>query len=609
MKKSGGFNYLLLIGILISVFTIIFLYANSYEITGNAISTIDFPSGCTEDNIKNTWDLIFKINSSETRYYESIDKKFCGLFKNISDDFYFVYFSVDDIQLNITTLYGLHTTTMPESRWIPENITNSSTYLSAIFILGFNNSLTTDRNIPSIQNAKTISENIFFINDEIWNYTSSALDGKNYYYTGDNIFHFNNVNNDEIIYLNQNETLDTYQKALYNSSCATNWTMQETACSLNEIKTSYYSDINNCGKNTNQPANITVFCDYDSNGIIGNKSSLDSENNFSILISGIALNDSLNYSTKNTNQPIEIKKNGSTIISFRHNFTSYPLDLKNTTIKLNNANSTFGYIIVNGINDTKTVYFDKKNSSSNQVCIKDNAISTISDISDDCDHDDEYLINCPGDSDGYSCTITNNTFKITGLEHSAIREIISTTCSTNWSCSTWSNCTNLVKSRTCTDINNCDTTSEKPALTEACVPTEVLKSCVSNWTCTNWSTCTDGFQIRTCTDKNNCNTKTNKPQEKQECTKKNYLLWILILFGIIILIVIIILVIKMFSDKQPPATQPPIQNQQPPQPPFQQQMQIPQERQIPIPPIVQPYPTQPRPIQQYPFTTNNNPQN
>jgi hypothetical protein len=42
--------------------------------------------------------------------------------------------------------------------------------------------------------------------------------------------------------------------------------------------------------------------------------------------------------------------------------------------------------------------------------------------------------------------------------------------------------------------------------------------CTPNWSCTNWGTCTGGIQTRTCTDLNNCGTSTGKPAESQSCT-------------------------------------------------------------------------------------------
>ena len=43
-------------------------------------------------------------------------------------------------------------------------------------------------------------------------------------------------------------------------------------------------------------------------------------------------------------------------------------------------------------------------------------------------------------------------------------------------------------------------------------------SCTPNWLCTEWAVCSvNGTQTRTCTDQNNCGTTTGKPEETQSC--------------------------------------------------------------------------------------------
>ena len=50
--------------------------------------------------------------------------------------------------------------------------------------------------------------------------------------------------------------------------------------------------------------------------------------------------------------------------------------------------------------------------------------------------------------------------------------------------------------------------------------------CSENWQCSEWSSCEDGTQTRTCTDLNDCGTTSNKPAIEQECettTSRNFL--------------------------------------------------------------------------------------
>ena len=93
-------------------------------------------------------------------------------------------------------------------------------------------------------------------------------------------------------------------------------------------------------------------------------------------------------------------------------------------------------------------------------------------------------------------------------------------CTENWQCTPWSTCTNNQKTRTCTDLNGCGTTTNKPVVSQGC-----NVSCTESWTCSDWSTCNNNQQTRTCTDSNNCGTTNDKPVLTQTCTSSlNFLL-------------------------------------------------------------------------------------
>lgn len=46
-------------------------------------------------------------------------------------------------------------------------------------------------------------------------------------------------------------------------------------------------------------------------------------------------------------------------------------------------------------------------------------------------------------------------------------------CTESWTCGAWGTCTNSQQSRTCTDANNCGTTTNRPALTQSCTAPSV----------------------------------------------------------------------------------------------------------------------------------------
>lgn len=87
-----------------------------------------------------------------------------------------------------------------------------------------------------------------------------------------------------------------------------------------------------------------------------------------------------------------------------------------------------------------------------------------------------------------------------------------TTCTENWNCGSWLSCSAGQQTRTCTDANNCGTTTSRPALTQSC-----SVSCTENWTCGAWSTCANNSQVRLCTDGNSCGTTTQRPPLTQSC--------------------------------------------------------------------------------------------
>jgi len=127
-------------------------------------------------------------------------------------------------------------------------------------------------------------------------------------------------------------------------------------------------------------------------------------------------------------EPVSFTSGAYTIVEFDFNFDEGELELKNITIKKQEANTTTGSIVIEGIDltsqgKTKTVYVDNIDPTTNAVCIKDAEIASVSEISSGCDGADEYLITCDGTTqDGYTCTDEGTQYKVTGMSHSVIRE-------------------------------------------------------------------------------------------------------------------------------------------------------------------------------------------
>lgn len=78
-------------------------------------------------------------------------------------------------------------------------------------------------------------------------------------------------------------------------------------------------------------------------------------------------------------------------------------------------------------------------------------------------------------------------------------------CTENWSCYNWSTCSGGLQTRTCKDVNNCGSTTNKPVLTQSCTATDTTTVCTPSWSCSDWSACaSNSTQTRKCTDANKC---------------------------------------------------------------------------------------------------------
>jgi hypothetical protein len=89
-------------------------------------------------------------------------------------------------------------------------------------------------------------------------------------------------------------------------------------------------------------------------------------------------------------------------------------------------------------------------------------------------------------------------------------------CVENWQCDAWSTCTAGIQTRTCTDLNTCGTTYDKPVESQICTYS-TTPSCTPDWACYDWGDCINNIQSRTCYDSNNCNTLSGQPQTSRSC--------------------------------------------------------------------------------------------
>jgi len=212
----------------------------------------------------------------------------------------------------------------------------------------------------------------------------------------------------------------------------------------------------------------------------------------------------------NESRKIKLMDGNFTIAEFDFNFSRHKLNLKNFTINKQKEN-VIGSLIVRGLalpeGKTKTLYLDKINPNLNGICIKENEISSINEISSNCDGTDEFKIECDSTlQSSYTCAYnsTLNKYKVEGLGHSGIVQFAYTktasessstsasgssvsaggggnalACVSDWQCSEWSQCINDLKNRKCSDTNQCAFAGNKPKEVQECIFTEAKENSIT----------------------------------------------------------------------------------------------------------------------------------
>jgi len=204
--------------------------------------------------------------------------------------------------------------------------------------------------------------------------------------------------------------------------CLPNW-VSTGECQEDDSLLANYTDENGCYILTNLTSDIEnkpedtideFSCDYNEDGFIGE---IDN------------INTTLENITKEINETsIKLNENNNPLIEFEFNLTEEQINLANLFIEKQNNESNYSYMIIRGLdlisqNQTKIIYLDKILGGTG-LCIKDEELLSISEISDNCAEENETWIACPNVNGDYSCELINNEtqYKISGLRHSGIKE-------------------------------------------------------------------------------------------------------------------------------------------------------------------------------------------
>src|SRR3989338_6160213 len=278
------------------------------------------------------------------------------------------------------------------------------------------------------------------------------------------------------------------------------------------------------------------------------------------------INDTLDYLTGNitsikSNIPLNITINGNiSNLSGIFNGT-YDFSITNGSEPLVDFNWTFnetsildfgsinitpisngsGAIIISGIdlsslNFKKTAYVDKINTTVKSVCIKDMENMTLSNFTSACNGASESLVDCDNVTrTPYSCFDLGNRYKITGLNHSGVREQCIDNDGDGYGagCAAGTDCNDNDRSKT-TDCSSQSSSSSSSSSSGGGGGGGGGGSafngyiCSSLWKCDDWPECINEKQTRDCNlvevplfiSSEKCAQHT-KPEQNRECAAPN----------------------------------------------------------------------------------------
>ncbi len=226
---------------------------------------------------------------------------------------------------------------------------------------------------------------------------------------------------------------DRWPEAVYNGGTLVVWDLNSTYNSSLAEWPQYRGNIQNTNSYADVDFDKVLFrdnCPFKSNpsqqdldndsigdacdSVIGNLTNVNVSFNLNITVDGT---ENLNNQYNGSRQ-VRFYDNGTLFVNFSLDFNSSSLNLVNVSIE-KGKNGTNNYISIRNlnINGTKTLYLERNNQSSNSVCYLDEKDFLLSTLTANC-----TKLSCPGTSGNYQCTVTNDTFTVSGFAHSGVME-------------------------------------------------------------------------------------------------------------------------------------------------------------------------------------------
>lgn len=531
------------------MFVLVFCFSLSLV---SAIFVPDSVGNCSDAEVRAVWDSVFVESSSGIGVYSQMGGNgSCinyGAAKVVGDMIYAISGSVGSNSLLLATSIDSPSVSSGFDPGVLDGLSFNNGIELASHILSNNFSNSKNRSLE-ISEAGGEFSGVFKILPLTFGFDSGSSELAYSFSDSDNSAGDKNLVGGVMANVSVNWV--TYESVV---SCQPNWTEMVSECGDDESYERYWVDSNSCGSVVGLPENETMYCDNNKDGVIGSIVSLTGPGvNLPIYIDSKQINLSQNYSGYGLSQ-IEFVENGRPIVEFNWNFNNGPLNLKNIYMSMGVSDGS-SYIIINGIDERKSVLIKRENLSSNGVCIKNREISSVDRISRFCRDDYEIFVECPGSDLGYSCSLFDeNYYRVSGLEKSAVLEfyeyLMGSVCEFDWTCGEWGGCVDGVQNRTCWDINNCDVDDGRPIESKSC------GGCVPLWECTPWDpedcerSDAGEEQVRTCTDSNDCGIDEGKPEENRDCENSS-VFWIgLIVFLLFLGLLFILLIIYFYYKKQ-----------------------------------------------------------
>ena len=166
---------------------------------------------------------------------------------------------------------------------------------------------------------------------------------------------------------------------------------------------------------------------------------------------------------------VSIKDKNKKVVEFDVDFDEDNIDCRQVDVEKQPEVTTRGFTLIKGVDlttKTKTVFVDKI-AAFNRVCIKDEEVDSIDEVTQNCDGSNEFLVICDNTTQGnYNCTDIGTQYRVEGLLHSAVAE--PTSCEESWTCDDWSSCEDNKQTRTCTETNGCGTNFNRPSEQQSC---------------------------------------------------------------------------------------------------------------------------------------------